>query len=458
MIEIDKFVEKIGKMRYSGLTGPEGRRQTDAPVEEHGAEALERTSIARLVTVGRRKRKRGRRLGRTSNRSTVNHNTRLSAPGLYFTVRREKMQESETRRRFVGIDLGKKGWTMAVIGPNGKTVTCAGNTTVFGREELCKKLKATDKVALEAGNMAFLLAKEIMAKAGSEVVVLNPARLNLIYLDTKKTDKIDAIKLAQILEDTRDERLPRVPVPSDEEMARRRLLSEYRREKQARASAVHRLHALFHQAGITTVVKKDLASKDNRDQTVALLAGDTAEEAASVCAHIDLYEARIKTLHARIEKQCRENEDIKLLETIPGVGPVVAFAFYSYIGDADRFANSAQVSNYLGIIPRVSQSGQTCHYGRITRRGNGYLRSLLVQAAWVAVTRTKAPNLFRRKYEDLLANGKNKKRAITAIARKIGGLMWTLLRTQSGFEYRKYVPPKKPKTVAEQILEELKAA
>jgi transposase len=368
------------------------------------------------------------------------------------------MQEKETRRRYVGIDLGKKGWVMAVIGLNGKTVTCSGNTTVFGREELCRKLKATDKVALEAGNMAFLLAKEIMAKAGSEVVVLNPAKLNLIYLDTKKTDKIDAIKLAQIMEDTRDERLPRVPVPSDEEMARRRLLAEYRREKQARSSALHRLHALFHQAGITTVVRKDLATQGNRAQTVALLSGEMAEEAASICAHIDLYEARTAVLHARIEKQCKENEDIKLLETIPGVGPVVAFAFYSYIGDADRFSNSAQVSNYLGIIPRVSQSGQMCHYGRITRRGNGYLRALLVQAAWVAVIRTKAPNLLKKKYEDLLANGKNKKRAITAVARKIGGLMWTLLKTRSEFEYRRYVPPKKPKALAEQLAEELTAA
>jgi transposase len=370
------------------------------------------------------------------------------------------MQEDK-KHRFVGIDLGKKGYVMAAIGLDGKTRTSEGSTTVFGREDLCGKLEKPDKVALEAGNMSFLLAKEIIAKVGCEVVVLNAAKLAIIFLDTRKTDKTDAIKLAQLIMRTPDEELPLVPIPDDAEMARRRLLAEYRREKAVRASSVHRLHALFHQEGITTGVKKNLATKSNRDKTVDRLEGEAKEEALFVCRVIDLHEERITALEARIKEQCDKNDDIEVLQTIPGVGPIVAFAFYSYVGDPQRFANASQVSNYIGLVPRVTQSGQMCHYGRITRRGNGYLRSLLVQAAWVAATRTKAPNLLKQKYLDLVAAGKGKKKAITAIARKMAGLMWTLLKTKSNFEYREYTPPPKRKTTAEKLAvlaEKLQAA
>jgi hypothetical protein len=81
-----------------------------------------------------------------------------------------------------------------------------------GRQVLYRKLKATDKAALEAGNLSFLMAKEIEAAAGCRVSVLNAGRLALIYGSMKKTDKEDALKLACVLEDTWEERLPEVPV------------------------------------------------------------------------------------------------------------------------------------------------------------------------------------------------------------------------------------------------------
>jgi transposase len=363
------------------------------------------------------------------------------------------MQEAEGRR-IVGIDLGKRTYVMAVIDCHGKTTTSNGLTTFEGREALCKKLRRTDKVGIEAGNMTFILAKEIIAKAGCEVIVLNSTRLALIYADTKKTDRVDAIKIAQIVADFRAERLPTVPIPSDEEMARRRLLAEYKREVAACSSAKHRLHSIFHQAGITTVVKKDLASKANRDKTVEQLSGDELDEALSICGHIELYEKRIETLSARIKGECKENEDLQRLKTMPGIGDIVSFAFYSYVGDVSRFSNTSQLSSYLGLVPRVSQSGQLCHYGHITRQGNGYLRALLVQAAWVAVGTCKAPNLFKDKYNCLVSQGKGKKKVIIAIARKMAAQMWTLLKKQENFEYRTFTPPPKTKTAMEKMAEQ----
>jgi hypothetical protein len=95
------------------------------------------------------------------------------------------MKEEEKRRtsgsRYVGIDLGKREYTMAIIGRNGKMSIHHGKTSIQGRVALYKKLEQTDKVALEAGNLAFIMAREIMERTGSEVRVLNSAKLPFIW-------------------------------------------------------------------------------------------------------------------------------------------------------------------------------------------------------------------------------------------------------------------------------------
>ena len=95
------------------------------------------------------------------------------------------------KRRFVGIDLGKREYTMAVIGKEGKMTIHQGKTSIQGRQALYKKLEKTDKVALEAGNLAFIMAREIQERVGSEVRVLNSAKLPFIWDAPTKTDKSD---------------------------------------------------------------------------------------------------------------------------------------------------------------------------------------------------------------------------------------------------------------------------
>ena len=95
------------------------------------------------------------------------------------------------KRRFVGIDLGKREYTMAVIGKDGKMTIHRGKTSIQGRQAMLKKLERTDKVALEAGNLAFIMAREIQERVGSEVRVLNSAKLPFIWDAPTKTNKSD---------------------------------------------------------------------------------------------------------------------------------------------------------------------------------------------------------------------------------------------------------------------------
>jgi hypothetical protein len=120
--------------------------------------------------------------------------------------------------RFVGIDLGKREYTMAIIGKSGKMSIHNGKTHAQGRQALYKKLERTDKVALEAGKLAFNITREIIEQIGSEVRVLNSAKLPFIWDAPTKTDKEDAMKLAHLIEERRDEKLPIAPLPSEKEM------------------------------------------------------------------------------------------------------------------------------------------------------------------------------------------------------------------------------------------------
>ena len=343
--------------------------------------------------------------------------------------------------RYVGIDLGKRTYEAAIVGENGKVTKSNGKTFVAGRQALYKKLRPQDKVALEAGNMAFIMAKEIEASVGCKVYVLNPSQLALIYGSMKKTDKEDSLKLAHILEDHNEQRLPVVPVPSEKEMNRRKLLAGYRRVQQDRNRSINQLHGLFMSQGITTKVKSDLATAAGREEAVKELTGIERKEAEYLLKCLVLCEQRISELEQDMKKDSAGDEQIERLQSIPGVGPKTSFAFVAHVA-ADRFENASQVSNYLGLVPRVYMSGETVRYGRITKRGNGYIRALLVQASWALVL-SKNGGKLKERYEYMTKEKSiSKKKAIVAIARRLAEEMYALLRDGTRHEYRPFMPEK----------------
>jgi transposase len=354
----------------------------------------------------------------------------------------------EGKRRFVGIDLGKRTYAMGVIGMTGKVVHSNGRTNSEGRAALYRKLEAGDKVALEAGNLAFIMAKEIIEQAGCEVVVLNAGKLAMIYGSMKKTDKEDALKLARIIQQFREDQLPSVPLPSEQEMRRRKLIHSHKRAVKQVVQMRNLLHGLFVHQGITTVTKKDLARKESRETAVKLLTGLEAGEAAWALKMIEVSEARIEALDALMAEERAGDAEVERLMGVPGVGPVVSLAYAAYVGDGSRFENAAQVSNYFGLVPRVDISGTIVKYGGITKGGNGYMRALLVQSAW-ALIRSKNGGALKERYEYMTKmKGLGKKKAIVAIARRLGELLWVLLRLGTGYEIRRFAVGRKNGTGA----------
>lgn len=360
----------------------------------------------------------------------------------------------EVAGRFIGIDLGKRTYEMCIVDQKGKITRTGGKTDFAGIDKLCEKLNADDAVAIEACNLAFRIERAIRKSVGCKVCIMNAGRLAVIYMSTRKTDKEDSMKLAKLLKNHDEDELTIVTPPSDEEWERRKLLSEYRSLKCQRTKEINKLHAIFEHNGYTQFVRKDMSSEKNRDNILPLLKGYEKEEAERLIERLTLLEKQIAQLLQKINAEVEKDEKIQKVMTVPGIGPITALAYVAYVGDVKRFDNAHQVSNFIGFVPKVDNSCTICRSGHTTKQGNPLLRSLLVQAAWATV-KSKNGGALRDKYKYMAETrciGKGK--SIVTIARKLGELLYLILKTDQEYKPQKFITPEiRISKLAEEALE-----
>jgi transposase len=280
-------------------------------------------------------------------------------------------------------------------------------------------------VGIEAGALSFVLAREIEREVKAKVYVLNPGKLHMIFRSVRKTDTEDAMKIARFIASNPEEALPVVSIPSEKEEACRALVSEMMFLTQSKTRLINRLHSTFVRSGITEIKKSVLKAIDCRRAAINTLHGHYLEEALRLALHIGNLEIDIQDLEIKEQELLSTFDKAKYVLSIPGVGLKTALAFFAHIGNGERFSSGSQVSNYVGMVPKLDISGDTIRYGRIHKRGNSTLRALLVQAAW-ALVRSKNGGELKMKYHELAAR-KGKKKAIVAVARKLLELCWTLV-------------------------------
>ena len=125
---------------------------------------------------------------------------------------------------------------------------------------------------------------------------------------------------------------------------------------------------------------------------------------------------------------------IALLLTIPGVGLLTATALLAFIGDIRRFPSGRHLASYLGLTPREYSSGLKRHLGRISKRGDGYLRTLLIHGARsvLAHARTQRPDRLREWAHHLAQTHVHNKAAV-AVANKLARIIWAVWRSERPF-------------------------
>ena len=140
---------------------------------------------------------------------------------------------------------------------------------------------------------------------------------------------------------------------------------------------------------------------------------------------------QIDLVDRKLDALASEDDRIKLLQSVPGVGPRLSETLVAHIDDPRRFRTAAQVASYAGLVPKQMESGTVKRSGRITRRGPSLLRSMLVEVAWMVYLRCGWAKGFVARISGGIAA--RKKIAIVALARKLLVMLWAMLRDNRPF-------------------------
>jgi transposase len=143
---------------------------------------------------------------------------------------------------------------------------------------------------------------------------------------------------------------------------------------------------------------------------------------------------QIKQLDLQVARHVEHDPQAKRLTTVPNVGPVTALTFVAFVDKVERFASSAKLCSYLGLVPREYSSGEKQQRGHITKAGNSRLRSLLVECAWGILRRPHPSTDALRQWALGVAARRGKRIAVVALARRLAAILFAMTYHNRAFE------------------------
>lgn len=290
------------------------------------------------------------------------------------------------------------------------------------------------EVLMEACGTAHHWGRELQA-LGHRVRLLPPSDVAR-YRDGNKTDRADAIAL---LEASRNERIDEVPVKTIEQQALtslHRLRSAYVADRTSRINTVRGILREFGHAlprGSRKVVERARVAVEDEQ-----LPEDLRQELEWAIDEIDAFQEKSRVITARIERLGSSLPEVAFLRTVPGIGVLTATALAAFVGQPERFPSGRHFASYLGLTPRETSSGFRRRMGRISKRGNTYVRMLLIhgaRAALLAAHRVREPDTLQRWVLGVeVRTGHNK--ATVALANRIARIAWRVWKDQRPYERR----------------------
>jgi transposase len=328
--------------------------------------------------------------------------------------------------RTVALDVHKRFAEVAVHEDGG--LRRLGRIETGQLRVFAQSLGAQDHVVLESTAMTWAIA-ELLAEHAGRVTVSNPMRTRAIASAKVKTDKIDAKVLAQL---GAADFLPEVWAPDEVTRALRRRVAHRSSLVRQRTRLRNQVHAVLARNLIDAPVTDVFGQGGRRWLTDVQLPVHEREQVDSNLRLHDALDVEIELVERQLAEQALTRSDVRHLMTIPGVGAITALALVAVIGDATRFPSPRHLVGYLGLDPRVRQSGEkAARHGHISRAGQAHARGLLVEAAHTAI-RTPGP---LRAFHGRIATRRGKQIALCATARKLAVLAWHLLTKDEDYRY-----------------------
>jgi transposase len=287
-------------------------------------------------------------------------------------------------------------------------------------------------VVMEACGSAHHWGRKLQ-ELGHRVVLLPPHHVRP-YIRRNKTDRTDA---KGILEASRNDDIRPVPVKTVAQhvvTSLHRLRSGWMTERTARLNALRGLLrelGIFIPMGSREVVPMVWSFIEDADSDLPEALRPIFAEA---CREIRDIEARIKQVDRQLEATADQLPAVGFLMSIPGVGPLTATALVGFIGDIRRFPTGRHFASYLGLTPREYSSGLKRNLGRISKRGDGYLRTLLIHGARSVLVHARKKQADRlREWANQISKTHVHNKASVAVANKLARIVWAVWKHETSF-------------------------
>lgn len=282
-------------------------------------------------------------------------------------------------------------------------------------------LRPDDEVALEATTNSDAIATMLRPLVG-RVVVSNPRKTRAIAEAKVKTDKVDARILAQLLA---ADFLPGTWVADERTRMLRRLVLRRTHLVKQRTRVKNQVHAIMARNLVPTCPHADLFSGVGRQWlTRQELPADEWRSVEALLRQLDFHGEELSEVDCDIALEAIDDPVVARLMSVPGIDVTVAISILAAVGDFSRFDSPDRLVSYLGLNPRVRQSGNgPAIHGRITKAGPAQARGMLVEAAFSA---SRAPGPLRAFYRRVKER-RGFQIATVATARKMTVLCWHLI-------------------------------
>jgi len=332
---------------------------------------------------------------------------------------------------FIGIDVHKRSYHLALRRIDGKTVTLVCPADPLGLVGVIQRLCIrVGSIAYEAGPTGFGLARELR-QAGMKTLMAAPSRIPRAVTSGAKTDRLDCLRLADY---AAKGMIRSIAVPSAQQEAQRSLLRRRHDIVDSRRRCKQRIKSLLLFLGLPEPKPTERWRRGSEEALRELPMEPHARlTLESHLRELSFYQNELSEVEEQLSQMGRQQaQALACLQSVPGVGEVVATTFMLELFDPERFQRAEEVTSYLGLAPMVRHSGEKTPSGRLRPVGQTRLRSLLIEAAW---TWRQHDAYARALYNRFLGRMGIAQKAIAAVARKLAVILWRLY-----VERRQYRP------------------
>jgi transposase len=327
-------------------------------------------------------------------------------------------------KRYIGIDLHRNRFTCCV-----RLENCRSYLSQWDLEDLprfVKKLRPDDELAVEVTGNARLFVDTVSPHV-ARIAVVDTNQFRVISRSVKKTDSNDARLLALYLSKGL---LPEVRMKDKQHGQLASLTKTRDTLVKLRTALKNKINNILSARGIN-LPKEALCSEKKLNEVLALPFDSVAQiELRVIVEQIRSLNKSIAELEKTIAEEASKLEGHKSLISIKGIGQITSAILLSVIGDVSDFPDESRLASYFGIVPRVANSNETEHSGRIHKRGTKLGRTALVQSALIAARYSPYLRSFYERVKARRGAGK----AIIALARKFLGIIYRTLKNEWVFE------------------------